>query len=126
MPSKRGAENTVSGDRGSRDSETVVGVFELWRNTRSRRSACNFDVVAPGATSRGPAASLGGPLRISVGRTAIVAGVVPVAAPFMHIVAQIVEPESAGRVQTDRLRTALPTPGVIGKQLGRLISPRVK
>ncbi len=64
MSSRQGAR-TVSGDRGSRDSETVVGVFELWRNTRSRGSASNLDVVSPGATSRGSATGVGRPLRIS-------------------------------------------------------------
>src|SRR5580704_8268590 len=117
---------TVSGDRGSRDSETVVGVFELWRNTRSRRSAGNLNVVPPGASSGGSAASVGRPLRISFGRVAVVAGVVPVETPFMHVVAEIVEPVGVGRILTDGLRPALPTPGIIGKQLGRRVSPRVE
>ena len=116
IPSKRGAR-AASDDRGSRDSETIVGIFELWRNTRSRRGAGDLDLVPPGATSRGSAASVGRPLRISFGRVAVVAGVVPVETPFMHVVTQIVESVCVWRIQT-RLRPALPTPGVIGKPLG--------
>src|SRR4029434_5202574 len=66
------SENTSS-NRGSRDSEAVVGVFEFCRNTRTRRSAGNLYVVPPGATSRGSAASVGRPLRVSFGRVTVVA-----------------------------------------------------
>src|SRR4029077_19489516 len=66
LTSLRGAR--TSSNRGSRDSETVVGVFELWRNTRPRRSAGNLYVVPPGATSRGSADSVDTPLRGSFGR----------------------------------------------------------
>ena len=123
LTSLRGAR--TSSNRGSRDSETVVGVFELWRNTRTRRSAGNLYVVPPGATSRGSAASVGRPLRVSFGRVTVVASVVPVDTPLMYVVTQIVKPVSVGRIETYWLGPALPTPGVIGKVLGRCISPRV-
>src|SRR5712691_5909759 len=125
MPSRRGA-SAASGDRRSRDSETIVGVFERWRNTRARRSAADLDVVPPGATSRGTATSVGGPSRISFRRAVVVAGVVPVSTPFMYVVAQIVKAVSVWRIKTHRLRPALPTPSVIGNELGRRISPRVQ
>src|ERR1700736_6755429 len=97
MPSRQGARN-ASGDRGSRVFETLVGVFELWGDTASRRSASNLDVVSPGATSRGSATGVGRPLRISFGRVAVVAGVVPVDTPFVHVVAPIVKPVSGWRI----------------------------
>jgi len=123
--SRRGA-TAASGDRGSRDSETIVGVFELWRNTRARRSAGDLDLVPPGAASRGSTATVGGSSRISFGRAAVVARVVPVDAPFVHVVAQIVKPVSVWRIHTHWLRPALPTPCVIGNLFGRRISPRVQ
>ena len=69
---------------------------------------------------------MGRPLRISFRRIAIVAGVIPIETPFMYVVAQIVESESARRIQTNRLRAALPTPGVIGNLLGWRVSPWVQ
>ena len=114
-----------SRNRGSHDSETVVVVFELWRNTRSRGSAGNLYVMPPGATSRRSTASVGRPLRISFGRVTVVPGVVPVDTPLMHVVTQIVKPVSVGRIETYWLGPALPTPGVIEKMLGRCIAPRV-
>jgi len=53
-------------------------------------------------------------------------GVVPINAPFMYVVTQIMKAVSVWRIQPDRFRSALPTLGVIGNQLGRRISPRVQ
>ena len=72
-------------DRRSRDPETVVGVFELRWNARSRRCSGNFNVVAPGATSRRSPSGVGRPLRVSFRRIRVVVGVVPVDTPFMNI-----------------------------------------
>src|ERR1019366_8894078 len=83
---------TAAGALESSDSETIVGVFEHWRNTRARRSAGNLDLVPPGAASRGSTATVGGPSRISFGRAAVVGRVVPVDPPLVHVVAQIVKP----------------------------------
>jgi len=107
--------NADSLDRGSRDSETVVGVFELRRNTRAGCRATGLDVMPPGATSRGATAAVGRSLRISCGRVTIVAGVIPIPTPFMHVVAQIVEAVAVWRIQTYRFRAPLPAQRVIGK-----------
>jgi len=116
----------ASRDRGSRDSETVVSIFELRRDTRARGSAAGLDVMPPGATSRGATATIRRPLRIAGGRAAVVAGVIPVRTPLMHVVAQIVKAVRIRRIHTYRFRPALPTQRVIGKQLGRLVSPWVQ
>src|SRR5215469_200350 len=113
-------------DRGSRDPETVVAVFELRWNARSRRCSGNFNVVAPGATSRRSASGVEGPLRISFGRIPVVVRVVPVDTPFMNVFTQIVESVSIWRIQAHYLRPALPALSVIGKQFGRRVTPRVK
>jgi hypothetical protein len=103
------SENTSSNKR-SRNSETVVGVFELWRNTRTRRSAGNLYVVPPGATSRGSAASVGRPLRISFRRVTVVGGGVPVVTPLMHVVTQIVKRSSNAERNREAAREVyLPT-----------------
>jgi len=65
-------------------------------------------------------------LRISFRRVTVVAGVVPVDAPLMHVVAKVVKPVGVGRIKTDRLGPTLPTPEVVGKHLGRRVSPRVE
>src|SRR5215469_4716332 len=112
--------------RGSRDSETVVGVFERWWNTRPARGSADLDVVPPGTPSRGTATTVAGPTRISFRRPFVVAGVVPVRTPFMYVVAQIIKAVSVWRVQSHGLRSALPTSGVIRNRLGRRVSPRVQ
>ena len=61
---------------------------------------------------------------IAFGSDCIVIRIVPVAAPFVDVVADVVQAESAGRVLRDRLRTVLPTTGVIGKRLWWFVSPR--
>src|SRR5580692_11236436 len=67
------------------DAETVIGVLELGGNARSRGASRDFRVVPPRAATRSAAGSRGGTSRIAVGRHAVVVGVEPIRAPFMHI-----------------------------------------
>ena len=43
--------SAASSDRGSRESETIVGVFKLRRNARAGGGAADLDVMPPGTTS---------------------------------------------------------------------------
>jgi len=113
-------------DRRSRDPETVVSVFELRWNARSRRCSGNFNLVAPGATSRRSASGVGRPLRISFRRIPVVVGVVPVGTPFMNVFTQIVESVSIWCIPAYYLRPVLPALSVIGKQFGSGVTPRIK
>src|SRR5712692_7014138 len=114
-----------SGTCGSRDSEAIVRVLKLRRNAGTRRRARHLNMMPPRAASRSPAAAALWPQRISFRRAPVVAVVVPVGAPFMDVVAGVVEPVSIRRIQTHRLRSQLPPLVVIGNRLRRRISPRV-
>src|SRR5260370_9699968 len=83
-------------------------------------------MMPPRAASRSPAAAALWPQRISFRRAPAVAVVVPVGAPFMDVVAGVVEPVSIWRIQTHWLRSQLPPLVVIGNRLRRRISPRVQ
>ena len=62
-------------------------------------------------------------LRIAVGRDGVVVRVVPVAAPFVDVVADVVKAERVGCVACDGLGTGLPARRVVGKRLRRVVSP---
>jgi len=62
--------------------------------------------------------------RIAFGSDCVVIRIVPVAAPFVDVVADVVQAECAGCVLRDRLRAVLPPTAVIGERGWRFISPR--
>ena len=113
----------------TRYSETVVGVLEFWGDAGAGAAAGYFDVVAPGASAGGFAwrlhRALFGAARITFRRDGVVVGIVPVAAPFVDVVANVVETEGVGGVTCYRLGTGLPAGGVVGKDCGRA-SPQGK
>src|SRR5260370_36141715 len=53
----------------------------------------------------------------------VIVGIVPVAAPFVNVVASVVEAEGIGRVTRDGLGSGLPASGVIGERLRRSVAP---
>ena len=84
-------------------------------------------MVAPGASAGGFARRLQGALlgaaRIALGRNGVVVRVVPVAAPFVDVVADIVEAEGVGGVAGNWLGAGLPARGVVGKRLRGIVAP---
>lgn len=79
--------------------------------------------MAPRAAARGFAQAALGPARIAVGRNGIVIRVVPVAAPLMHIVADVVKAEGIGDVMSHGLGAVLPALSVVRERLRRVFSP---
>src|SRR5260370_19914954 len=97
-----------SGARGARDSESVVRVLEFRRNAGTRRRARDLNMMTPGATPRSPAAAALWPQRISFRRAPVGAVVVPIGAPFLHVVAKVEQPINIRRIHTPRLLRHLP------------------
>jgi len=62
-------------------------------------------------------------LRIALGRGSVIIRVVPVAAPFVNIVANVIKAERVGSVLSDWLGASLPACGVVWKRLRRIIAP---
>src|SRR5262249_31386970 len=109
------------------DSESVVGVLELRWDTRSGAAAGYFDVVTPRASARRFASRLNRRLirawRISLGRDRIVVWVVPVAAPFVDVIADLIQTECIGGILCDRFGPGPPAGSVVWERLRRLVSP---
>ncbi len=72
-------------------AKPVVSIFKFRRDAGTRRRPRHLDVMAPRASARCPPTAERRPLRIALGRNGIIARVVPIGAPFMHVVAKIVE-----------------------------------
>src|SRR5258708_2974343 len=92
----------------ARDSKAIVGILEFRRDARSGGAAGHFDLVAPGSAAGGLAHGLHRTLlraaRVALRRKGVIIRVVPVAAPFVNVVANIVQAECVGSVAGDWFR----------------------
>jgi hypothetical protein len=108
------------------DPETVIGILEIWRNAGAGGAASYFDVVAPRSSAGGFARTCGAALRtwrVAGRRDHVVVRIVPIATPFVDIVANVIEAERVGSIAGDWFGTVLPTGGVVGKRLRRIVAP---
>ena len=80
-------------------------------------------MVTPGASAGGFADADFRAARVVIGRDGIVAGIVPIAAPFVDVIAEVVEAEGIWRVEGDWLGAIEPPRRVIGKRLRRVVAP---
>src|SRR5580658_2580131 len=116
----------------ARHPESIIGILKLRRNTRPRRAPRHFDVMAPRSAARSlarrprrtPLRTLLRPPRIALSRDGIVIRVVPVAAPFVNVIAHVVKSERVRSINSNRLRPSLPSRGVVGERLRQFVSPR--
>jgi len=111
----------------ARHAETIIGVLKFGGDAGAGGAAGDFDVVAPGASAGGFALAdiraRFGAAGIAVGRGGVVVGIVPVAAPFVDVVAEVVKAEGIGGVAGDGLGSGLPASGVVGKRFQRFVAP---
>src|SRR6266581_9300076 len=122
----KGTPTAVDCLDGTGDAKAVIGVLEFRRNTGPRRDSRDLDVVAPRPATRSAPAALCSPRRIPLRRMRVVTHIVPIGAPLVHVVSQVVEAEGAGRVQSDALRPVFPTLAVIGNLLGGRVAPGIQ
>src|SRR5579871_158603 len=101
------------GDPTARHAKAVVGIMKVRRNAGTSRTTSDFDVMAPRSTPRGLALTLLRPRRVAAGRNGIVSGIVPVAAPFVNVVAHVVKAKVVGRVTSHRFGPRLPARCVV-------------
>src|ERR1017187_3447449 len=106
-------------------AEPVVRIAEFRWDAAPRGAARNLDLVPPGASARSAPCARGRPLRILDGRDGIVSRVVPVGAPFVHVLAYVVKAEGVGRGGAYRLGRVGPAGVVAGALEHRLIPPRI-
>src|SRR5262249_37421718 len=72
-----------------KDSEAVVVIAETRIKAAAGGVAADLDLVSPGAAAGGAARADSGSGRVAIRRDGVVIGRVPVAAPFVHVVAHI-------------------------------------
>src|SRR5882762_584312 len=99
----------ISGTQRPRDAKSIVRILEFRRNAGPRRRARHLNMMAPRAAPRSLARAALWALGISLRRIAVVAVVIPVGAPFMDVVAHVVEPVCVRLVKPHRLRSQLPS-----------------
>src|SRR5581483_9947103 len=104
-------------------TETVIRILKFRWDAGARCAARHLDVVTPGASTRSAALSRCRPLRIAIGRDLVIIRRIPVAAPFMHIFADVVQSEWVGRATADGLGAILPAPLVVRQSVRRFIPP---
>src|ERR1700756_5901977 len=112
----------------TRDPKPVICILELRRDAGPGGAASHLDVMTPrtsaGGLARGFQRTLFWTVRIALGRGCVVIGIVPVAAPFVDVIANVVEPECVWGILRDQLGPGLPTHGIVGQRLGRIVAPR--
>src|SRR5207253_5473511 len=74
----------------------------------------------------GPATAVSRALGIALRRASIIARVVPIGAPLVDVVANVIEPASVGSITPNRLRTGFPARGVVRQRFGWCITPGVE
>src|SRR5215469_484187 len=87
-------------------AEAVVGILEFRGDAGTRGTTRDLDVMAPRASAGRFALrlhrALVGALRVPLGRNGVVVRVIPVAAPFVDVVADVVEAECVRSIAGDR------------------------
>src|ERR1039457_3861354 len=110
----------------SHHSKSIIRISKLRRNATPRRAPCNLDVWSPGpAARRSPRARLRPP-RILLRRNQVVPRVIPIQAPFVHVLAHIVQPVPVLFGHRDRFRPFAPSRAIPGSGRHRPIAPRIQ
>jgi hypothetical protein len=86
----------------------------LRRETRPGRAAGDFDVMPPGTTAGGPPLAAFWPARIAFLGDRIIISLIPITAPFVHILTNVIKPERVRRILGYGFRPILPAFAVIG------------
>src|SRR5438128_11893456 len=96
-------------------AEAVVRVVKVGRDAGASGAAGHLDVMAPGASAGRAALACFRARRIAVRRKSVVIGLVPITAPFMHVLADVMQAERIGRVLSHWLGAGLQALFVIGQ-----------
>src|SRR5579863_9497409 len=97
--------------------------MEFGRDAGAGRAARNFHVMPPRSSARSLALATLGAARIALRRTRVVIRIVPVFAPLVDIVTNVVKAESVGRIVRDRFWAGLPARRIVRKRLRWFVAP---
>src|ERR1019366_5878112 len=104
-------------------AEPIVGVPEIGGNAAACGTTRVLDVVPPSAASGCAAGSALGALRVYRGRPAVIGRVVPIAAPFVNVLAHVEEAVPVGLALPHWLGTVPQTARFHG---GQRVAPGVE
>ena len=96
----------------------------MWWNTGARGAARDLDVVAPRASAGGSACATLRTAWVAIWGDRVVVRVVQVAAPLMHVSADVEKAEGVGRGLANGFGSGLPAARVIWQRLRGSVSPR--
>src|SRR5271155_1869243 len=89
-------------------SKAVIRILELGRDAGAGRAARNFHMMPPRSSARCLALAVHGTARIALRRTRIIIRIVPVAAPLVDVVTNVVKAKRIRGVACNPLRAVLP------------------
>src|SRR6202158_1336469 len=107
-------------------AESIIGVMKFGRDAGARGTPACLHVMPPGATAGRATPAPLWTRRIALRRNRVVAHLIPVAAPLMHVFADVIQAKSVRRVLPHRLRALLPPLFVVGQRLQRSVSPGIE
>src|SRR3954462_9822126 len=109
------------------EAESVVAVAHAGWDRGARRAPANLDLMAPGAAPGGAPDAGGRAPGVVHGRDLVVAGVVPVRAPFVDV---LPEPQEAERMErgvgVHGLRSLPPAALIVRERFRRIVPPGVQ
>ena len=82
----------------TRHAESIIGVMKFRRNAGAGSAPAGLDVMPPGAAARCPPFAAVRPRWVAFGRFGVIARMIPIAAPLVHVLTDIVEAERVGRI----------------------------
>src|SRR5262245_22287431 len=107
-------------------SEPVVGIAELRWQAAPGGTSTSFDPVSPSPTTRRAPGDLLVVDWILLSSSLIKVGLVPVQAPLVHIVSQIINAIRIGLAKCYAMRTTFPSRSVVFECLRILVTPGVQ
>src|SRR5512142_3287114 len=94
------------------DAKAVIGILQRGRNAGARGTTADLDAVSPRASARDTSRACLRTARIALRRHCVVVASVPVAAPLVNVLAEVVETVIVRRTGGTPLRSIDPALGV--------------
>src|ERR1700756_3964394 len=105
------------------DADAVISVFKFRWNAGACGATGCFDVVAPGASTGGAALAAFRALRVAFWGDAVIVRLIPVAAPLVDVIANVVKTEAVRRETAHWLGAIFPSLPIVRQRLWRFVGP---
>src|SRR5262245_33076974 len=88
-------------------AEAIVCICEVWRQAAARSATAHLYSMAPSPSARCSSRRDLQIHRIAMGRPAIIVWIVPIQAPLVNVVAQVIKSQAIRRMNTNTMRARL-------------------